>query len=66
MEVYGSFATGLWLKHCDIDLLLTPTNDGEIKTVDYYLEEIYKSLNASSKYVRVSILKTIKVPMIRV
>lgn len=26
VEIYGSFATGLWLKHCDIDLLLIPNN----------------------------------------
>lgn len=24
MKIYGSFSTGLWLKNCDIDLVLIP------------------------------------------
>ena len=66
VDVYGSFATGLWLKHCDIDLLLTPMNNTEMKTVEDYLDEIHRMLNSSGKCVRASILRTIKVPMIRV
>lgn len=37
VEIYGSFGTGLWLKHCDIDLLLIPTTIS--KTPEDYLLE---------------------------
>lgn len=28
--VYGSFATRLWLNHCDIDLLLIPNTNSPV------------------------------------
>ena len=69
IEVYGSFATKLWLKHCDIDLLLIPKGIPIFEHVEGYLDEIYFMLMGvcqSTKRLSASMLKTIKVPMIRV
>lgn len=68
VEQYGSFATGLWLKHCDIDLLLVPKEDPyEVSNtlVDDYLDRVYLLLKRSSLCKNVQINKKVRVPMIR-
>ena len=67
--MYGSFATGLWLKHCDIDYLLVPQNvkiyDVSSGMIEDYLDRILVILKKSGMCRNATINKKIRVPMIR-
>ena len=38
INIYGSFATKLWLNHCDIDLILIPNGMPIYDKVEQYLD----------------------------
>lgn len=68
VEQYGSFATGLWLKNCDIDLLLIPPMDiYEItnQMIEDYLDKVHTLLKKSNICRNILINKKVRVPMIR-
>ena len=66
IELYGSYATGLWINHCDIDLLLVPLREHATQsTVEQYLEMIGQKLKGSM-YEKFLILRNVKIPLIRI
>lgn len=48
IKIYGSYATGLWINHCDIDILLIPEREQATqRTVEQYLDWIAQRLKNS-------------------
>lgn len=71
MKIYGSFSTGLWLKNCDIDLVLIPHDQFIAEKDPNYVENIldrFEVILKNCQYLNIKNInknKKIKVPMIR-
>jgi DNA polymerase sigma len=65
VEVIGSFASQLWIPSSDIDIMVFISDNGSPYLFEQITQSFYRKVQALGYYVSIRLLRTYKLPMIK-